>query len=82
MKRILFLFSLILIISFSETTDPSKILIIYFSKTGNTEKFANYITEISNEISAFKIEPATSYPIIIQCNNCSRRTKFKCSTRN
>ena len=62
MKRILFLFSLILIISFSETTDPSKILIIYFSKTGNTEKFANYITEISNEISAFKIEPATSYP--------------------
>jgi len=62
MKKILFLFFIILFTSFSETTDPSKILIIYFSKSGNTEKFANYITEISNEISVFKIEPATSYP--------------------
>ena len=35
---------------------------IYYSLTGNTEKFANYITEISDEISSFKIEPKTPYP--------------------
>ena len=62
MKKILFLFFLISLTSFSKSTDSSKIIIIYFSLTGNTEKFANYITEISDEISSFKIEPTSPYP--------------------
>ena len=61
-KKILLLFFLISLISFSQPTEPSKILIIYFSRTGNTEKFVNYINEISENISKFKIEPASPYP--------------------
>ena len=61
-KKTLFLFFLISLISFSQPTEPSKILIIYFSRTGNTEKFVNYINEISENISKFKIEPASPYP--------------------
>jgi flavodoxin len=60
MKKIL-LFFLISLISFSQPTEPSKILIIYFSRTGNTEKFANYIKEINEKISEYKIEPASPY---------------------
>jgi flavodoxin len=63
MKKILFLFFLISLLSFSQPTEPSKILIIYFSRTGNTEKFANYIKEINENISEYKIEPTTPYPI-------------------
>ena len=62
MKKILFLFFLISLLSFSQPTEPSKILIIYFSRTGNTEKFVNYINEMSENISKFKIEPASPYP--------------------
>ena len=61
-KKILFLFFLISLSSFSQSVEPSKILIIYFSRTGNTEKFVNYINEISENISKFKIEPASPYP--------------------
>ena len=60
MKKI-FLVFLISFISFLKSTDPSKIIIIYYSRTGNTEKFANYINKISDEISKFKIEPVTPY---------------------
>ena len=38
-----------------------KILIAYFSETGNTEKFANIIKEQTGG-DLFKIEPATPYP--------------------
>jgi flavodoxin len=39
----------------------SKVLIVYFSETGNTEKFANIIHEqIGGDL--FKIEPVTPYP--------------------
>ena len=62
MEKILFLFFLISFTSFSKSTNSSKIIMIYYSLTGNTEKFANYITEISDEISSFKIEPKTPYP--------------------
>ena len=61
MKKIL-LFLLISLLSFSQPTEPSKILIIYFSRTGNTEKFANYIKETNENIHEYKIEPASPYP--------------------
>ena len=61
MKKIL-LFLLISLLSFSQPTEPSKILIIYFSRTGNTETFANYIKEINENISNYKIEPTSPYP--------------------
>ena len=62
MKKILFLFFLISLLSFSQPTEPSKILIIYFSRTGNTETFANYIKEINENISEYKIVPTSPYP--------------------
>lgn len=41
--------------------NDSKVLIVYFSETGNTEKFANIIHEqIGGDL--FKIEPVTPYP--------------------
>ena len=61
MKKIL-LFLLISLLSFSQPTEPSKIIIIYFSRTGNTEIFANYIKEINENIAKYKIEPTTPYP--------------------
>ena len=52
---------LILLISNSkEEIDTSKMLIIYFSYTGNTELFSNYIKEIIN-VESYKIEPISSY---------------------
>ena len=56
----IFLLSFFLLIS-NIATDPSKMLIIYFTRTGNTEKFANYIKEVIN-IDSYKIEPMTAYP--------------------
>ena len=41
--------------------DISKMLIIYFSNTGNTQLIVNYIKEIAN-ISSFKITPKDPYP--------------------
>ena len=41
--------------------EKDKMLIIYFSHTGNTETFANYIKKNAN-ITSFKIVPATPYP--------------------
>ena len=53
---------IILLISYSkEEIDTSKMLIIYFTYTGNTELFSNYIKEIIN-IDSYKIEPINSYP--------------------
>ena len=52
---------LVLLISNSkEEIDISKMLIIYFSYTGNTELFSKYIKEIIN-IDSYKIEPINSY---------------------
>ena len=56
-----FLTIIFLLISAEYSIDTSKILLIYFTRTGNTELFANYIKEIVN-ISSFKIVPATAYP--------------------
>ena len=44
----LYILSLLFLISINIATDASKILIIYFTKIGNTEKFVNYIKEIIN----------------------------------
>ena len=41
--------------------DISKMLIIYFSNTGNTQLIVDYIKEIAN-ISSFKIIPKVPYP--------------------
>ena len=57
----LLLFSLLLLLSINIAADPSKMLIIYFTRTGNTEKFANYIKEVIN-IDSYKVEPVTAYP--------------------
>ena len=58
-----YIIPLIFLFAFSsqDQIDTSKALIIYFSRTGNTELFANYIKEKMN-IELFKIVPATPYP--------------------
>ena len=42
--------------------DTSKMLIIYFSNTGNTKLVVNYIKEIAKNISSFEIIPKIAYP--------------------
>ena len=59
MKNILIF--LLVILTNQNTLHTSKILIIYFSRTGNTELFTKYIQENEN-ISSFKIDPVTPYP--------------------
>ena len=58
-----YIIPLIFLFAFSsqDQIDTSKALIIYFSRTGNTELFANYIKE-NIDIASFKINPATPYP--------------------
>ena len=49
------------LISIQNAIQRDKMIVIYFSRTGNTEKFANYIQKNANIIS-FKIIPSTPYP--------------------
>ena len=62
----------IILISLTSQIDPSKTLIIYFSRAGenysvgtvekgNTEKMVEYITKVTN-IKTFKIIPKAAYP--------------------
>ena len=51
---------LLLISNSKEEIDTSKMLIIYFTFTGNTELFTSYIKEIIN-VDSYKIEPINSY---------------------
>jgi flavodoxin len=60
MKYIILLLFLF-VFSSQDQIDTSKALIIYFTRTGNTELFANYIKEKMN-IELFKIVPAYPYP--------------------
>ena len=60
MKYIIILLFLF-VFSSQDQIDTSKALIIYFTRTGNTELFANYIKEKMN-IELFKIVPAYPYP--------------------
>jgi flavodoxin len=52
---------LFLLITMENSFEKDKMLIIFFSHTGNTETFANYIQKNTN-ITSFKIVPATPYP--------------------
>ena len=49
------------LISIQNAIQRDKMIVIYFSRTGNTEKFANYIQKNAN-ITSFKIIPSTPYP--------------------
>ena len=55
------LIPILVVLTLQSTLDTSKILIIYFSRTGNTELFTKYIQEIEN-INSFKIVPVNPYP--------------------
>ena len=58
----LFLFILILFIfSIKSEIDTSKMIIIFYSKTGNTELVCDYIKELI-KIDSYKIEPLEPYP--------------------
>ena len=50
-----------LLLNSLNSIDLSKMLIIYFSRTVNTEIFSDYIKELSN-ITSYKIVPTTPYP--------------------
>ena len=50
-----------LLLNSLNSIDQSKMLIIYFTRTGNTEIFSDYIKELSN-ITSYKIVPTTPYP--------------------
>ena len=56
-----FFITLFLLISMENAIDKSKMLIIYFSRTGNTDKFANYIKKNTN-ITSYRIIPSNPYP--------------------
>ena len=73
-KLLLILF--LIISNTKEEIDTSKMLIIYFSYTGNTELFSNYIKEIIN-IDSYKIEPINSYPIDSQSMNYRAKKEWE-----
>ena len=52
---------LFLLIAMENSIENDKMLIIFFSLTGNTETFANYIQKNAN-ITSFRIVPVTPYP--------------------
>ena len=52
---------LFLLIAMENSIENDKMLIIFFSLTGNTENFANYIQKNAN-ITSFRIVPVTPYP--------------------
>ena len=52
---------LFLLITMENSIENDKMLIIFFSLTGNTETFANYIQKNAN-ITSFRIVPVTPYP--------------------
>ena len=55
-----YLILLFLLFSTQDKIDTSKMYMIYFTRTGNTEIFANYIKEKIN-INSFRINPVTPY---------------------
>ena len=56
-----FFIVLFLLLTMENSIKNDKMLIIYFSHTGNTETFANYIQKNAN-ITSFRIVPVTPYP--------------------
>ena len=59
MKKTLIIF--LLINTILSEFDESKVIIIYFTQTGTTEKFAEYIQEFI-DVPSYKIVPAIEYP--------------------
>lgn len=60
-----------------DSTDPSKILVAYFSCTGNTRKIAGYIGDITGGI-AYEIIPETPYTAEdLNYNNNSSRANIE-----
>ena len=60
--KIYFIFVFLFItFSYEESIDTDKMLMIYFTITGNTELFANYINE-KIPMETYKITPVTAYP--------------------
>ena len=60
MKKIIIII-IFIIISIKSEIDTSKMLIIFFTRTGNTELLTNYIKECLN-IESYKIIPVKEYP--------------------
>ena len=56
-----FFIVLFLLLTMENSIKNDKMLVIFFSHTGNTETFANYIKKNAN-ITSFKIVPTTPYP--------------------
>ena len=59
MKALLVIF--LLLLSMENAIEKDKMLVIFFSRTGNTETFANYIKKNAN-INSYRIVPTTPYP--------------------
>ena len=52
---------LLSLLSMENAIEKDKMLVIFFSRTGNTETFANYIKKNAN-INSYRIVPTTPYP--------------------
>ena len=77
----LFLFILILFIfSIKSEIDTSKMIIIYYSRTGNTQLLCDYIKEIIN-IESYKIEPLIPYPMDSDVMHELARIEYKSKSR-
>ena len=59
---LLFLIIIPLLLPMLNGLDYSKVLIIYFTKTNNTEKMANLIKDITGITDSYKIVPTEPYP--------------------
>ena len=76
---------ILIIFSIKSEIDTSKMLIIYFSRTGNTELFANYIKECLN-IDSYRIIPINEYPsesqIMTDLAKAERKYNYRPEIRN
>ena len=80
MKELIFFILILFIFSIKSEIDTSKMIIIYYSKTGNTELFCNYIKELIN-IDSYKIEPLNPYPIDSDIMHELARIEYKAKSR-
>jgi len=80
MKELFFFILILFIFSIKSEIDTSKMIIIYYSKTGNTELFCNYIKELIN-IDSYKIEPLNPYPLDSGIMHELARIEYKAKSR-
>ena len=80
MKELFLLILILLIFSIKSEIDTSKMIIIYYSRTGNTELFFNYIKEIIY-IDSYKIEPLIPYPEDSDVMHELARIEYKAKSR-